>query len=198
MGLVAAVAVVTAVALRPRALRRLAVIPVRAAWCLPAALVAQVLVINVAPSLPRVVGVTVHLLSYGLAAWFLAVNRRLPGMPLVALGTASNAVTIALNGGVLPASASALAAAGWSPGTTEFANSAVVASPRLAFLGDVFVTPSWVPFANVFSVGDVVISAGLVVLVLAVTRRRPRHRTAGPARRRPNWRRPHWRPRPAA
>jgi hypothetical protein len=176
MGLVAAIAVAVAVLIRPRSLPRLATIPLRAWWLLPAALGAQVLVVDVVPSLPHVLGSVIHLLSYALVAWFLAVNLRLPGMPLVVAGTAANAVTIALNGGVLPASPAALQAAGWSPGTTEFANSAVVASPRLAFLGDVFVTPPWVPFANVFSVGDVLISAGLVVLVLGVTARRPRHR----------------------
>ena len=117
MGLVAVVAVAVALLLRPRSLPRLAAIPLRAGWMLPVALGAQVLVVNVAPSLPHVVGATVHLLSYALIAWFLALNLGLAGMPLVAAGTAANAVTIALNGGVLPASPSALQAAGWSPGT---------------------------------------------------------------------------------
>jgi hypothetical protein len=77
---------------------------------------------------------------------------------------------------VLPASAAALRAAGWDPHDTGFANSASLASPRLAFLGDNYVTPSWVPFANVYSLGDVLIIAGVVLLVEGLTRRRPRHR----------------------
>jgi hypothetical protein len=133
-------------------------------------------VVNLLPGLPHPVAAAIHLASYALVAGFLALNVRLPGMPFVVLGTAANAVTIAANGGVLPASGDALRAAGWSPGTGEFANSAALAAPRLAFLGDNYVTPAWVPLANVFSIGDVLIAAGIVVLVFGLTRRRPRHR----------------------
>jgi Family of unknown function (DUF5317) len=180
MGLIAVLALAAAAVLRPGSLPRFARLPVRAVWLLPLALGLQVLVVNVIPSLPHALGAFVHVASYGLLAGFLALNIRLPGMPLVVTGTAANAVTIAINGGVLPASASALHAAGWSAGTEEFANSAVVASPRLAFLGDVFVTPPWIPFANVYSIGDVLIALGIVVHVLGATRRRARHHADSP------------------
>jgi hypothetical protein len=42
----------------------------------------------------------------------------------------------------------------------DFANSAVLPDPHLAFLGDIFALPAGVPFANVFSIGDVVILVG--------------------------------------
>ena len=38
-------------------------------------------------------------------------------------------------------------------------------------LTDIFALPTWVPFANVFSVGDVLIAAGVVVVIVAAMRR---------------------------
>jgi Family of unknown function (DUF5317) len=175
MGFVAALAVLLAL-FRRDAVAALRAAPFRGAYLLPAALGLQVLVVNVAPELPHVVGSVVHLVSYGMLAIFLGRNVRLPGIRLTAAGAAANAVTIAANGGVLPASAAALRAAGWDPHDPGFANSAPLASPRLAVLGDNFVTPSWVPFANVYSLGDVLIIAGVVLLIEGLTRRRPRHR----------------------
>jgi hypothetical protein len=181
MGLIAVVTLAPAL-FRRRALSALTSIRLRLAWLLPAALALQVLVVNVLPSLPHPVGASVHLTSYGMLAVFLALNLRLPGMPLIVAGTAANAITIAANGGVLPASPGALRAAGWNPGTTDFTNSGTLASPHLAFLGDNYVTPSWVPLGNVYSIGDVLIALGIVVLIAGATRHRPRHRAPRPHR----------------
>jgi len=41
---------------------------------------------------------------------------------------------------------------------------------RLTFLGDVFYVPAWVPFANVFSLGDVLLAVGLIALLQAKMR----------------------------
>jgi len=96
---------------------------------------------------------------------FLVANRRLPGMALVGLGAAGNLLAIGANGGVMPASPTALAAAGMPADPPGFANSAALADPRLAFLGDVFAIPAGWPLANVFSAGDVLIAVGAVVAV---------------------------------
>ena len=56
-------------------------------------------------------------------------------------------------------------------------NSAVLHSPHLAWLVDRWAAPSWVPWANVFSVGDVLIMAGGLLFALGATgalRRRSR------------------------
>jgi hypothetical protein len=71
----------------------------------------------------------------------------------------------------MPASPTAVATAGLTG--TGPANSAVVSEPRLAFLGDLFALPAGWPLHNVFSVGDVLLVAGAVLLV---------HRTAGSRR----------------
>ena len=58
-----------------------------------------------------------HLATYVIAGVFVAVNWRIPGLLIIALGGAANGITIALNGGTLPASASALEMAGIDAGT---------------------------------------------------------------------------------
>ena len=99
--------------------------------------------------------------AYPAGAVFLAANWRVPGVPLAALGAGLNLLAIAANGGVMPASPAALAAAGLPAGGGGFESSAALADPRLALLGDVFAVPAGWPLANVFSVGDVLIGAGL-------------------------------------
>jgi hypothetical protein len=97
-------------------------------------------------------------------------NAAIPGIPLVAIGAASNLVAIIANGGFMPASPGAMAALG-KVAPTAYSNSAVVAQPALAPLTDVFALPMWLPFHNVFSVGDVVLGVGVVVVIaLAMTR----------------------------
>jgi hypothetical protein len=99
-------------------------------------------------------------------------NARLPGMSIVALGAACNLAAIVFNGGYMPASRVALAAIGYSLGAS-YSNSTVVARPMLEPLTDIFALPRWVPFYNVFSVGDVLIALGAAV-VIAVAMRRTR------------------------
>jgi hypothetical protein len=107
------------------------------------------------------------------AAVLVAVlrNLSLPGMVLVALGAASNLAAIVANGGVMPTTEAALAAAGLDP-ADGFSNSAVLADPALAPLTDLFALPPWLPFANVFSIGDVLLGVGVAV-VIALGMRRP-------------------------
>jgi hypothetical protein len=107
-------------------------------------------------------------------AVFVAVlrNIRLPGMVIVALGAVSNLAAITANGGFMPASASALATAGLDrPGAHT--NSVVLADPALEPLTDIFAIPAWLPMANVFSVGDVLIGLGIVIVIAAAMRREP-------------------------
>ncbi len=95
-------------------------------------------------------------------------NIALPGIAIVALGACSNLVAIVLNGGYMPADPAALASIGGiEPG---YSNSSVVADPALRPLTDIFALPAWVPFANVFSIGDVLIALG-VALTIAVAMR---------------------------
>jgi hypothetical protein len=143
-------------------LRGLADLRLTSGWLIALALGVQVLCISVFPTWPRLLLASAHGATYLLAALFVWRNRRLPGLPLLALGGALNAVTIGLNGGTLPASASALRRAGLPVTEDQFINSGVLAHPKLAFLGDVFASPSWLPLRNVYSVGDLLILAGAI------------------------------------
>ncbi len=160
-------------------LRRLATLDVRATWVLPLALALQVLVLGVAPDAPRPVAVGTHLVTYLLAAAFIWANRRVAGLVLLAAGAATNGLTIALNGGTLPASESALRRAGLPVEVDGFTNSGVLDAPRLPWLGDVFAIPAGVPLANVFSIGDVLILAGAAWLLHSTCRRRGAHEATG-------------------
>ncbi len=142
-------------------LRRLGDLKFRGSWVVLVALVAQVVVISVIPGENHTVLAVVHLATYAAAGWFVAMNRRVPGILVVAVGAASNALAIAANGGVLPASRGALQRAGLHLDPHEFVNSGVLAHPHLAVLGDVFAIPSGLPLANVFSIGDVLILCGV-------------------------------------
>jgi hypothetical protein len=82
----------------------------------------------------------------------------------VALGAISNLAAIVANEGIMPTTAGALAAAGMDA-EEGFSNSAVVANPALAPLTDVFALPPWLPLANVFSIGDVLIGLGIVLVI---------------------------------
>ena len=112
------------------------------------------------------------------AAVLVAVLRdvRIPGMAFVALGAASNLAAIVANGGYMPADPTALASVvELSPG---YSNSVVVADPALRPLTDLFALPPAFPFANVFSLGDVLIGVG-IALVIALAMR-TRQTTADP------------------
>jgi len=151
-------------------LGRLTTLRFRGVWIVLVALALQVVVITIWPSMPHAAAVAGHLISYAMLGAALWLNRKLPGMALIALGVAANGITIALNGGTLPASAHALRAAGIQL-RNGFDNSGVVAHPRLAWLGDTMVTPSWLPMRNMLSIGDVLLFVGAAVLVVVTTRR---------------------------
>ena len=170
-----AVVVLLAIATVPLtggSLSRLADVRFRAPALAIGGLGAQILVVSVFPDLPGWAAITVHLASYVAVLAFIWRNRSLPGLWLIGLGGLTNLVAIAANGGVMPASADALRRAGRSATEHGFTNSEVLAHPRLEFLGDVIPLPSWMPFANVFSVGDVLIAVGMFVLVHGICRGR--------------------------
>lgn len=144
-------------------LRRLGEIRLRHTWLVWLALAVQVVVISVLPDGGWNQGA--HLATYGLAALFAVLNLRCAGTWVIGLGGLANLTAILANGGVMPASPAALEASGWQATPGQFANSAVVAQPRLALLGDVFATPSWFPVSSVFSIGDVVIVVGVTLFL---------------------------------
>ena len=141
----------------------------RSMWLAGLAFGVQVVLVTLLPDGGETLHRGAHLVTYALVGACLARNLDLPFAWLVALGGALNLAAIAANGGVMPASSRALAAAGLeAAGGGSFANSDLVEGARLAFLGDVFAIPAGWPGANVFSVGDVLLAAGALLALHAV------------------------------
>jgi len=137
----------------------------RGVGLLAGALGVQVLVLVVLDEADATLLGAVYAATLLAAGAFIVANRRVPGMVLIGLGGALNATAIIANGGVMPARAAALEAAGRPVAEERFRNSAAVVDPHLPWLGDTFAIPSGVPLANVFSVGDVVLVLGVLVLL---------------------------------
>lgn len=183
--LVASVLAVLSAAAFGGKLSRLFHVQLRGSWLPLVALVLQIVILQVVEGGPRAILVGIHLLTYVMAAAFIWLNRAIPGLLIVAAGAASNGITIALNDGTLPASTRAMAAAHIAKDPRLFLNSGAVRHPVLGFLGDMFAWPAPLPFANVFSVGDVLIVLGAGYGAHRISRsvlaRRPGQPPADPA-----------------
>ncbi|HEX5149326.1 MAG TPA: DUF5317 family protein [Candidatus Limnocylindrales bacterium] len=108
-------------------------------------------------------GPPIYVASTALVLIAVLRNLDIPGVAIVALGAASNLLAIVANGGFMPADPEALASIGGV--ASGYSNSSVVTDPVLGPLTDIFAIPAWVPFANVFSVGDVLIGIGVAVTI---------------------------------
>jgi hypothetical protein len=128
-------------------------------------------------------GMPIYVGSTALVLVVVIRNAARPGLAVVALGALSNLAAIIANGGYMPASPAAMAALGKTVGE-GYSNSAVMNQPMLWPLTDIFAIPAGVPFANVFSVGDVLIGLGVAWALAAAMHARPtgtadRERTGG-------------------
>ncbi|MGH2450014.1 MAG: DUF5317 family protein [Candidatus Limnocylindria bacterium] len=107
-----------------------------------------------------------YLLGFAGIVAVAARNFRLPGMTLIAAGSALNLLVIALNG-AMPVDPAALSAAG-TVMPADPLHEPMDGDTRLGFLGDVIPIPV---VRLVYSVGDVLIAAGGFWLPFAWLRR---------------------------
>lgn len=107
-----------------------------------------------------------YFLSMGIAVLALWLNRHLPGVLWIAAGLSLNFLVITLNGGFMPVSDAAREFAGLPP-VTERSMNVIPADHAvvLPWLTDVLPLPGFLPFANVFSVGDVLVAIGGVIFI---------------------------------
>jgi hypothetical protein len=115
-------------------------------------------------------GPIIYVASTVLVLAAVVRNHAITGMPVVAAGAVMNLAAIVANGGYMPAGESALAALG-KVESTIYSNSSVVPEPALWFLTDIFAMPAGLPFANIFSLGDVVIGIGIAIVIVSAMRR---------------------------
>jgi hypothetical protein len=145
----------------------------RWAWIMLGGLFVQVILFSDAvTSWIGAAGPPIYVVSTAVVIVAVLANHAISGMVVVAAGAICNLLAIVANGGYMPASPAALQALGRVE-STVYSNSVVVPDPVLAPLTDVFALPTWVPFANVFSVGDVLIGVGVAVVVVTAMRRQP-------------------------
>lgn len=152
--------------LRGGRLRRIAHVRLRHSWLLFAGAAVQ-LAVDLGAGRGVIadagtVGVTALMISYVLIVGFVALNWTLPGVPLLAIGLACNALVIGVNG-AMPVSPEAVRALGLTPGDVPLGKHTVMtATTGLPWLADIWALP---PLRTIISIGDVVIAAGTVPLV---------------------------------
>ncbi len=113
----------------------------------------------------------VVLVAVGVANW------RMPGAKLIVLGLALNLIALGANGGLMPASPDAIAAAFGSAYLKTAANATHVrgaimdTSTELGFLCDIIAAKRpFVLVPAVYSVGDLVMSVGIFIAIIAIMR----------------------------
>jgi hypothetical protein len=152
-------------------LHRLAEAEVRAPWLLFLGLGLQLAVdLGVGRGLlpdASAAGLTVLISSQVLVVAWLMLHRELPGVRLVALGLALNAIVIAANG-AMPVDPNAVRALGLGELEVPIGKHTVLTEDtRLPWLADVLPVP---PLRSIVSVGDLVIALGLLPLTHALMR----------------------------
>ena len=152
-------------------LMRLSELRLRAPGLALAAIAVQMLIVTIAPGGLAGLHEILHVASYALLGAFGWANRRITGVPVLLAGGALNLVPILANGGVMPANPAVADAAAVQAKPGQFVNSVPVSDAHLGFLGDVLATPESLPLHNVYSIGDVVIVIGLLVILHAACQR---------------------------
>ena len=128
----------------------------------------------------------IYMLSMALLTLWVAANWRIPGMALMAAGLLANFVAIAANGGYMPVSPAHARIAGtidrYATEGQAIANNSLATEDdvRLWLLTDILPLPQGFPFANVYSIGDVLLTIGAAILCYR-TIRRPRASAPPPA-----------------
>jgi hypothetical protein len=182
--LVAIIIGLAATSLRARLYHRtLRLMHLRWEWLVFAAVIPQILVFQLPvigrwvpePVIPYLQIITM----LGLLV-FVIGNLSAPGFWALTLGLFTNFLVITLNGGWMPISLQTiwrlrpdLPADSWQAGSRLALTKDWIFAlndTRLVFLSDCLTLPSWVPYKFAFSIGDVLISLGAVLLLWSLSR----------------------------
>ncbi len=160
-------------ALRGGKLRRLAQIELRSLWLIWLTILVQTIIFELPPTIVSdQMYEYVHLATYASAFVFLWLNRHIPGATIIGVGAGANAIAIAANDGVMPASPAAWRLAGFdATALGDFENSNLTPNANFAILGDIFAIPASWPLTNVFSIGDIIIVVGGTYFAHVASRR---------------------------
>ncbi len=162
---------------RGRAFRRIAAIPLRSGWLALLAFTLQWPLLQAPAGPVQRIGVqqALFLLSHVLLLAFVWRNRRLPGIQIIGLGVVCNLLVIAANGGLMPITPETLVQinpgstlAQWPRGAHYGHSKDIIllrAEIRVWALSDILVLPPPFPRPTAFSLGDLLIASGIVLLL---------------------------------
>jgi len=164
--------------LRRGRLANLSKLNLRGAWLILIALAIQLLIFPLSRQPIISFGTEyLHLASYALLVVFVILNWREWGILAMGVGMLLNLIVITANGGYMPTRPELLEVAGRQEATKalrevgKYGNNILMGPDTpLGFLGDIFSVPAWVPLANVFSVGDLLLALGLIYFLQAKMR----------------------------
>lgn len=160
--------------LRKGTIKNLASLELNGIWLIFLVLVIQILIFPLGTSEPIVNLYTqyLHLASYLLLLIFILMNRRYWQIIFMGTGMLLNFIVIMVNGGYMPASESALSKAGHTQVADKLLSDGISGNvilmgedTKLNFLGDLLYMPEWLPLANAFSPGDLLLALGLIILI---------------------------------
>lgn len=162
---------------RGHVFRQIAAIPLRSTWSAPLALALQWPLLQApgGPAQPVSVQQALFLLSHLLLLFFIWRNRRLTSIQIAGLGVMCNLLVIVTNGGLMPITPETLVQinpgstlAQWSPGAHYgYSKDIILLAEDVSLwaLSDVLVLPPPFPYPTAFSLGDLLIAVGILVLL---------------------------------
>jgi len=180
--MILALAVVVGLAVRlirhkKHALSQIADMPLDMAWLALLALVLQIPLLRAPFGPTQQVGVqqALFLVSHLLLLGFVWRNWRLPGIQIVGLGVICNLLVILVNGGFMPITPQTLvqinpysSLAQWPVGFHYGYSKDIILlrqDTSLWGLSDLLVVPPPFPWPTAFSLGDLIMAVGIVVLL---------------------------------
>jgi Family of unknown function (DUF5317) len=158
--------VIVVALLRGGSLHNLAAVRLRWLPLVFGSLVLQLLIFTPLRAVPLVGVATpwLYILSMLLLAVWVAANWRIPGMALMAIGLLCNLAAITANDGYMPAMPEATRIAGVSASygaDGRYNNTVVLATSQVDLWLLTDIIP--IPFAGVFSIGDVLLTLGVAI-----------------------------------
>lgn len=162
--------------------RTLILPPFRWEWLVFASVIPQIFVFyipTIGQWVPEWIIPTIQIISMAGLLIFTIVNLTKPGFWALGVGLLSNFLVIVLNGGWMPIHPQTLKLMVpaqpiefWEIGTRlGFTKDRIMTydQTNLAFLSDIFTLPQWIPYKVAFSIGDVLISIGVIILLWSLS-----------------------------
>jgi hypothetical protein len=168
---------------RARIMKRTLVLPsLSQEWLVFIAVIPQIVVFyipNLSKGVPETVIPYIQIVSMLGLLVFVAINNKISGFVILGIGLVSNFLAIATNGGWMPISVKTLGrlhpeltVQSWKVGERLSLTKDRILLPEntnLIFLSDTLNLPSWIRYKFAFSIGDVLISIGIIWLLWSLS-----------------------------